>query len=51
LEEWIKQGGPSTSAAHSKIAIALLKEALNLKANSGGAIKAQIKQALEYLET
>lgn len=51
LEEWAKQSGPTTAASQSAIAIALLKEALNLKANSGGAIKAKIRQALEYLET
>lgn len=50
LEEWVKQSGPAGGADQSAIAIALLKEALNLKANSGGAIKAKIRQALEYLE-
>lgn len=51
LEQWVSQSGPSTTQAQSAIAIALLKEALELKANSGGAIKAKIRQALEYLET
>lgn len=50
LEEWVSQNGPSAAASQSAIAIALLKEALELKANSGGAIKAKIRQALEYLE-
>ena len=50
LELWVRDSGPTAGAAQSAIAIALLKEALNLKANSGGAIKAKIKQALEYLE-
>lgn len=50
LERWVGDSGPTSGAAQSAIAIALLKEALNLKANSGGAIKAKIKQALEYLE-
>lgn len=50
LEDWVKQSGTTGDTAQSAIAIALLKEALSLKANSGGAIKAKIKQALEYLE-
>lgn len=51
LEQWVSQGGPSTVGQSSAIAIALLKEALGMKANAGGAIKAKVRQALEYLET
>jgi hypothetical protein len=39
----------SETGSHTQAAIAILTEALTLKANAGGAIKAKIKQALTIL--
>ena len=61
LEQWVKSGGigpqPKTEATAFdlgpiELAIALthLRKALDLKANAGGAIKAEIREALKILE-
>lgn len=60
LEKWVKSsgplaragdGGPEEHAAPIQLAIAIeqLTQALTLKANSGGAIKAKIRAALVEL--
>lgn len=54
LEQWVK----GESLTHSQgttpielgLAVAILNNALDLKANAGGAIKAQIRKALEVLQ-
>ncbi len=53
LEEWVKN--PPTAASgptpiEKAIAIEHLHEALELKANAGGAIKAKVREALKILE-
>jgi hypothetical protein len=48
LEQWVKDGGAASKV--SPIALQLLYEALTLKANAGGAIKAKIREALLFLE-
>jgi hypothetical protein len=48
LEQWVQDGGAGPDI--SPIAIQLLEEALTLKANAGGAIKAKIREALLLLE-
>jgi hypothetical protein len=53
LEQWVK----GESLVHVQVAtpielglaVAILNEALDLKANAGGAIKAKIREALELL--
>jgi hypothetical protein len=53
LEIWVKtpQSSPVVPTAIEKaIALEHLRQALELKANAGGAIKAAIRQALEILE-
>lgn len=45
LEQWVTHGG----AIQASAAVAVLEEALTLKANTGGAIKAKIRTALEML--
>lgn len=60
LEKWVKSSGPPTRAGDDgpdeqatpielAIAIEQLTQALTLKANSGGAIKAKIRAALAEL--
>ena len=52
LEQWVKSP-PVTSGAtplETAIAVEHLKKALALKANAGGAIKAEIREALKILE-
>ncbi|MBD2429532.1 hypothetical protein H6G62_26815, partial [Phormidium sp. FACHB-1136] len=39
-----------SSAADLEQVIAILEQALTLKANAGGAIKAQVRKALELLQ-
>jgi hypothetical protein len=61
LEQWVKAGGlspgPKIDAVVSSptpveiaIAVQILTEALDLKANAGGAIKAKIREALKILQ-
>lgn len=61
LEQWVKSGGmkpqPQTEAVafdlgpiQLGIALEHLRKALALKANAGGAIKAEIREALKILE-
>lgn len=60
LEQWVSTGGPQSPAPAAgddslgpiELAIALthLRKALALKANAGGAIKAEIREALKILE-
>lgn len=61
LEQWVKGGGPSVAAAADEpnhqaelvdvqIAVDILRDALTLKANAGGAIKAAIRKALAELK-
>lgn len=54
LEVWIKENANvTTGPTPIEIAIAVqhLKTALELKANAGGAIKAEIREALRILES
>lgn len=52
LEQWVScPSAPptATSAADLESAVAILEQALTMKANAGGAIKAQVRKALELL--
>lgn len=54
LEEWVKappSGTDTTTPIETAIAVEHLKKALALKANAGGAIKAEIREALKILES
>lgn len=52
LEQWVQGAAPAPrqTTVEEAIAVTHLKHALTLKANAGGAIKAQIRKALEMLE-
>lgn len=54
LERWVKGQGLVQSEGITRIelavAVSILTEALDLKANAGGAIKARIREALEVLQ-
>lgn len=52
LEQWVQGAAPTPrqTTVEEAIAVQYLKHALTLKANAGGAIKAQIRKALEVLE-
>lgn len=61
LEQWVSTGGPPAAPGlepatnglgpiELAIAVSHLRKALELKANAGGAIKAEIREALKILE-
>jgi hypothetical protein len=61
LEHWVNDGGPPAAPEPAlasgglgpielAIAVTHLRKALELKANAGGAIKAEIREALKILE-
>lgn len=54
LEHWVKGQGlihpEGISRIELAVAVSVLTEALDLKANAGGAIKARIREALEILK-
>lgn len=58
LEQWVKDApvapvapvAPAITPMELAIAMAILNDALDLKANAGGAIKAKIREALEVLQ-
>jgi hypothetical protein len=54
LEQWVSSPPVATATATSSAAdleqvITILEQALTMKANAGGAIKAQVRKALEML--
>lgn len=54
LEVWIKEHAtptPGPTPIELAIAVQHLNQALTMKANAGGAIKAEIKEALRILES
>ncbi len=54
LEQWVKGQGlvqpDGITRIEMAVAVSILTEALDLKANAGGAIKARIREALEVLQ-
>ena len=54
LERWVKGQGlvhpQGITRIDLAVAVSILTEALDLKANAGGAIKARIREALEVLQ-
>lgn len=51
LEMWVSSPPATSPSGHADLeqVIAILEQALTMKANAGGAIKAQVRKALELL--